>query len=76
MDFESAVKLLMVSFDSTMKANLSVGMPVDLHVYEAQSLKSGLQRRILADDDYYQMISSEWGEALKRALDGLPDYSF
>jgi putative proteasome-type protease len=34
MSFEDAVKLLLVSFDSTIKANLSVGLPLDLHVYE------------------------------------------
>jgi putative proteasome-type protease len=34
MSFEDAVKLLLLSFDSTIKANLSVGLPLDLHVYE------------------------------------------
>ncbi|MBB33833.1 MAG: peptidase [Hirschia sp.] len=76
MSFEQAVKLLMVSFDSTLKANLSVGMPLDLHVYEAGSLKKGAQVRIDVQDEYFQMISSGWGEALKQALEGLPDFSF
>lgn len=76
MSFESAVKLLMVSFDSTIKANLGVGMPLDMHVYSTGALKKGEIRRIEADDSFFQMISSGWGEALKTALDGLPDYSF
>ncbi len=73
MSFEAAVKLLMVSFDSTIKANLSVGLPLDLQLYEAGSLRRGLSRRIAADDPYFQTISTGWGEALKRAFDSLPD---
>lgn len=46
MSFEDAVKLLMVSFDSTIKANLSVNLPLDLHVYTADSLKHGTMTRI------------------------------
>ena len=46
MSFEDAVKLLMVSFDSTIKANLSVNLPLDLHVYTADSLKHRTMTRI------------------------------
>ena len=73
MSFEAAVKLLLVSFDSTIKANLSVGLPLDLELYEGGSLKRGLHRRITRDDAYFQTISSGWGDALKRAFDSLPD---
>ncbi|SMY09147.1 peptidase [Flavimaricola marinus] len=73
MSFEAAVKLLMVSFDSTIKANLSVGLPLDLHVYEAGSLKIGTQRRINADDEDFATISEGWGDALKQAFESLPD---
>ncbi|NCO85981.1 MAG: proteasome-type protease [Rhodobacterales bacterium] len=73
MSFEAAVKLLLVSFDSTMKANLSVGLPLDLQLYEAGSLRQGMARRIAGDDPYYQSISTGWGDALKRAFDSLPD---
>jgi len=76
MSFEDAVKLLMVSFDSTLKANLSVGMPLDLLVIDRDSFKPAHIRRITADDPYFQSISSGWGEALKNAFDSLPDYSF
>ena len=46
MSVEQALRLLCVSFDSTLRANLSVGMPLDVHVYEADSLNQGAQFRI------------------------------
>jgi putative proteasome-type protease len=76
MSFEDAVKLLMVSFDSTIKANLSVGLPLDLLVIEKDRFEPLHERRIQAADPYYRAISSRWGEALKRAFHSLPDYSF
>lgn len=75
MSFEDAVKLLMVSFDSTLKANLSVGMPLDLLVINRDSFKPAHIRRITSDDPYFQSISSGWGEALKKAFHSLPDYT-
>lgn len=76
MSFEDAVKLLMVSFDSTMKANLSVGLPLDVQTYERDLLSRGYERRFEAADPYYQAISSGWGEALKKAVDALLDFRF
>jgi len=76
MSFEDAVKLLMVSFDSTLKANLSVGLPLDLLVIEKDRFERTHERRITAGDPYFQAISSGWGEALKQAFHSLPDYSF
>lgn len=76
MSFEDAVKLLMVSFDSTLKANLSVGLPLDLLVMERDRFEPLHSRRITAADPYFQKISSGWGEALKKAFQSLPEYSF
>ena len=76
MRFEDAVKLLMVSFDSTLKANLSVGLPLDLMVIERDQFTPHFEKRITADDTYFRVISSGWGEALKKAFVSLPDYSF
>jgi putative proteasome-type protease len=73
MSFEAAVKLLLVSFDSTLKANLSVGLPFDMLCYERDALRRGLNRRIKSDDAYFQAISLGWGDALKQAFDSLPD---
>lgn len=76
MSFEDAVKLLLVSFDSTIKANLSVGLPLDLVVYETDSLQAGDEVRIANDDPYFRSISDGWGDALRSAFDSLPDFHF
>jgi len=68
MTFGEACKLLLVSLDSTVKANLSVGLPVDMQVYEADSLKTGRRFRIKADDPYYRAVSKGWGDALREAF--------
>ncbi|GAB1581793.1 peptidase [Phyllobacterium phragmitis] len=74
MTFEDAVKLLFVSFDSTLKSNLSVGLPLDLQLYEADSLKLGTHKRIERTDPYYTAVSDGWSEALKRAFQSLPPF--
>ena len=74
LSFEAALKLLLVSFDSTVKSNLSVGLPFYVHVYEAGSFSADKYLRIERDDEIYQSISTGWGDALKSALDQLPDY--
>lgn len=76
MSFEDAVKLLLVSFDSTMKANLSVGLPLDLQIYETDTLKVGYTHRFERHDPYFQHISTGWGEALKNAFHALPNFKF
>ncbi|MBO0749910.1 MAG: proteasome-type protease [Porphyrobacter sp.] len=76
LSFEDAVKLLMVSFDSTLKANLSVGLPLDLLVIERDGFAPTHQKRIEANDPYYESVSSGWSEALRTAFHSLPDYSF
>ncbi len=76
LSFENAVKLLMVSFDSTLKANLSVGMPLDLLVIERDRFEPLHAQRITEADPYFRQISSGWGEALKRAMDALPPFVF
>ncbi|MFC3614513.1 peptidase [Lutimaribacter marinistellae] len=74
MTFEAAMKLLAVSFDSTVKANLSVGAPFDYHLYEEGSLVTGRTGRIEGHDPYFQSLSQGWSDALKAALDSLPDF--
>lgn len=76
MSFEEAVKLLLVSFDSTIKANLGVDLPLDVRVYEADSLSCDQQFRVDADDPYYKDISDGWGVALREAFGKLPDFDF
>jgi putative proteasome-type protease len=74
--FEDAAKLLLVSFDSTLKANLSVGLPLDLQIYETDSFAVGPECRFAQDDAYFQSISRGWGEALRQAFHSLPDFAF
>ena len=76
MQFEAALKLLMVSFDSTIKSNLSVGLPLDYMTYNTDTFKLGHVGRIGLDNAYYDAVSSGWGEALKAAFDHLPEFSF
>ncbi|TFL17644.1 proteasome-type protease [Jannaschia formosa] len=73
MDFATAVKLLMVSFDSTIRANLSVGTPLDLQVVEKDALRLGFSRRIEETDPDWRMISDGWSDALRSAFHSLPD---
>jgi len=76
MSFEDAVKLLMVSFDSTLKANLSVGLPLDLLVIGKDDFAPTHERRVTQVDPYFNEISSTWGDALRSAFYSLPDYRF
>ena len=76
MSFEDAAKLMMVSFDSTLKANLSVGLPLDLLVIERDRFEPLHARRIESGDPYFEAISSSWSEALRAAFYSLPDYTF
>jgi putative proteasome-type protease len=74
MSFESAVKLLMVSFDSTMAANLSVALPLDMLILPKDDFAPLQQRRISDDDPYFSAISDGWSDALRKAFYSLPDY--
>ena len=68
-----AEKCLLVSFDSTMRSNVSVGLPIDMLSCETDALHVGLQKRIQESDPYYRLIHAEWGEGLKRVFSQLPD---
>ena len=76
MSFEDAVKLLMVSFDSTLKANLSVGLPLDLLVIGKDNFAPLHEYRVTPGDEYFESISSGWSDALRNAFQALPKYSF
>jgi putative proteasome-type protease len=68
-----ATKCTLVSFDSTMRSNISVGLPIDLLVYESGTLSVGKRRRLDEDDPYFQMVHTQWGEGLRRVFAQLPD---
>jgi putative proteasome-type protease len=74
MSMRDAVKLLLVSFDSTLKANLSVGLPIDVQIYQHDTFEVTKQTRIESNDPVYQSISNNWGDALRAAFNSLPSY--
>jgi len=63
-----AAKLILLSFDSTLRSNLSVGMPLDLLIYERDTLDVTWERRIGADDEYFRKLSGAWSDALRQAF--------
>jgi len=69
----TALKAAFVSMDSTLRSNLSVGMPLDLAVIPAGALAIGTRRRIEAEDPDFSAISNAWSEALRRAFGSVPD---
>lgn len=68
-----AAKLALVSMDSTLRSNISVGLPVDLLVYEADGLRVTHHRRIGEEDPYFRDLRRRWGSALTRAFKNIPD---
>jgi putative proteasome-type protease len=74
MTFAETAKLLMVSFDSTVRSNLSVGLPLDMLFYERDTFRVGYRKRIGQNDAYFRKISDGWSDALKTAFESLPDF--
>jgi putative proteasome-type protease len=66
------VKLALVSMDSTVRSNLTVGLPVDLTTYAKDACTIGLHRRIADDDPYFCSLRESWSNALKSALASAP----
>ena len=67
-----AVKLGLISFDSTIRSNIAVGPPLDLIVMPRDQL-TGMERRIDADDPYFRDLGRRWSEALASAHRAMPD---
>lgn len=70
---DEAAKCALVSMDSTLKSNLSVGLPLDMVVYKAGSLQT---ERIMCIDEhnpYFQMLRSSWGDKLRQMFDSIED---
>jgi putative proteasome-type protease len=68
-----ATKCVLVSFDSTMRSNLSVGMPIDLVQYEKDQLKLNRRRRFDQGDPEFAALSKDWSEGVRTVFKGLPD---
>ena len=70
---QEAAKCALVSMDSTMKSNLSVGFPLDLAVYENNQLQSDKLVCIDQDNPYYRMMHNNWGHKLRQVFDSIED---
>jgi putative proteasome-type protease len=68
-----AAKCVLVSFDSTMRSNLSVGMPIDLICYGRDSLELQKRRRFDEGDAYFTALSQEWREGSRQVFRQLPE---
>ena len=69
---EDAVKLALISMDSTLRSNFSVGLPADLLVYRIDTQQIAVRQRITDEDPYFKQVRWQWSEALRRAYRDLP----
>lgn len=67
-----AVKLALISFDSTMRSNISVGPPIDVAIYETDTLVLGQQQRLDEEDEYLQQVRRAWSEGLRQLYVQMP----
>ena len=70
---EEAAKCALVSMDSTLKSNLSVGLPLDMVVYEVDSFETNKVVCIDNDNPYFQMLHNSWGRKLREVFDSIED---
>lgn len=70
---DEAAKCALVSMDSTIKSNLSVGLPLDLIVYEAEQFSSDKIVCIDESNPYYRLLHDNWGERLRHVFDSIED---
>jgi putative proteasome-type protease len=68
-----AAKCVLVSFDSTMRSNMSVGMPIDLICYERDALEIRMRRRFDEGDAYFAALSNQWSVGTRNVFSQLPD---
>jgi putative proteasome-type protease len=70
--FDEAVKCALVSFDSTIKSNLSVGLPIDLALVNKDAYCIGLRHRVDEEDAYFKSVRIGWGRGLRKVFNELP----
>ena len=73
---EEAARYALISIDSTMRSNVTVGPPIDLLIYDADTCDLGRYRRFPDKDPDLLAIHSQWEQALQRAVQELPSVSF
>jgi putative proteasome-type protease len=70
---DEAAKCALISMDSTLRSNISVGLPLDLLVYEVDRLRVTKFVQIDQDNEYMQMIRTTWGARLRQVFSEIPD---
>ena len=70
---DEAAKCALVSMDSTLKSNLSVGLPLDLVVYDANRFKTDKVICIDENNPYFRMVHGSWGQKLREVFDSIED---
>jgi putative proteasome-type protease len=73
---EEAAKYALISLDSTMRSNVTVGPPIDLVLYAANELRITRHRRFGADDPDLRAIRVQWEQALRKSVQDLPAVRF
>ncbi len=73
---EEAVKYALISLDSTMRSNVTVGPPIDVAVYRNDELRLTRYRHLKAEDAELQAIRTQWERSLRRAVQELPGIGF
>ena len=68
-----AIKCALVSFDSTIKSNLSVGLPIDIAMIKTNDLQVTKRHRIDSEDAYFRDLRSRWSQGLRQVFGQLPD---
>jgi len=69
---EQALRCTLISFDSTIRSNLSVGLPFDIMIYRRDSLEIPTGFRITENDPYFKEIREQWCQHLRDLLQALP----
>lgn len=71
MPLDEALRCSLISFDSTLRSNVSVGMPIDVLIYSKDSFHIPQGKRITEEEPYFQLICKQWSETLRRGLQDL-----
>ncbi|HEY6336657.1 MAG TPA: peptidase [Alphaproteobacteria bacterium] len=69
----AAAKCALISMDSTLRSNLSVGMPVDLAIHRKDAAKLAVLQQIEETDHYFRALRQAWMDGLRNAFKELPD---
>lgn len=69
---EDALKCVLISFDSTIRSNVSVDLPIDVLIYRKDALSIDCRQRIHKNDPYFLSVRQHWGEGLRKVFSEIP----